>query len=172
MFWVPPGEGSRVARTLFRRQDWERVGGASARAPSALSPDCPACEAVDALGSRFATFSYRKALEFPMFATTWRTAEEQLKWARDWIFIGYSMPAADYEFKHLLKRIQLTETIRPRMTVITRGTAADATVARYERFFGTVSSERNYFTEGLNDAALDHLRGLGIMVPNGSATRP
>ncbi|WP_363755744.1 hypothetical protein [Sphingobium sp. LSP13-1-1.1] len=38
------------------------------------------------------------------------------------MFIGYSMPAADFEFKHLLKRVQLTEGDRPDITVITGGT--------------------------------------------------
>jgi hypothetical protein len=165
IFWVPPDEDSRVARIIFRRSDWDAVADPVwTTPPSVLSPQCPECEA-DAIGTRFATFSYRKALEFPMFASSWRTAEEQLKWARDWVFIGYSMPAADFEFKHLLKRIQLTETTRPRITVITGGAGSDATIARYERFFGTVSSERHYFRTGLNDQAMDHLRALGALAP-------
>jgi hypothetical protein len=170
IFWVAPDEGSRVARTLFRRKDWDTVGDVpGARPASILTPACPDCHA-DALGTRFATFSYRKALEFPMFAASWRRAEEQLKWAKHWIFIGYSMPAADFEFKHMLKRIQLTEEIRPKITVITGGTAADETIARYERFFGTVSGDRHYFRGGLDDTALDHLRSIGTMVSAGSRT--
>jgi hypothetical protein len=171
IFWVAPDEGSKVARTLFRRKDWDTVGDIpGVRPPSVLTPACPDCRA-DALGTRFATFSYRKALEFPMFAASWRRAEEQLKWARHWIFIGYSMPGADFEFKHLLKRIQLSEGIRPKITVITGGTAAGETIARYERFFGTVSGDRHYFRCGLDGAALDHLRSLGTMVPTGSGSR-
>jgi hypothetical protein len=171
IFWLPPDSAGQVARMIFRRSDWDAVGLATAvRPPSVLSTRCPDCHA-EALGTRFATFSYRKALEFPMFASSWRTAEEQLKWARDWVFVGYSMPAADFEFKHLLKRIQLTETTRPRITVITGGGGADATIARFERFFGTVSSERHYFPDGLNAHAMNHLRSLGAMAATGGTSR-
>jgi hypothetical protein len=53
-----------------------------------------------------------------MHAASWRTAEKFLKSASDWIFVGYSMPAADFEFKYLLKRVQLGQLARPRITVI------------------------------------------------------
>jgi hypothetical protein len=106
----------------------------------------------NSLGTRFATFSYRKALDFPMHAASWRTAEEYLKSARDWIFFGYSMPAADFEFKYLLKRVQLSEQVRPRITVM-----------RFTKFFGNVAKERSYFAGGLDRKAIGHLRKIGVL---------
>lgn len=163
-FWLVPNEGSRVARALFRESDWTAIGGGPpSSAPATLSQQCPSCDA-EALGTRFATFSYRKALEFPMFAASWGTAEERLKRAADWIFVGYSLPAADFEFKHMLKRIQLSESERPRITVITKGEAGEETIDRYRQFFGTVSRERKYLRNGLDDEALAHLHSIGVLL--------
>jgi hypothetical protein len=163
MFWVPPNKTEHVAQTLFRGKDWEAVQSATDReAVTILEPACPHCEG-NALGTRFATFSYRKALDFPMHAGSWRTAEEYLKCARNWIFFGYSMPFADFEFKLLLKRVQLSEPIRPSITIITGGDDADSTIQRFEKFFGVVPHSRTYFKEGLTSGVLDHLRSIGVL---------
>lgn len=164
-FWVPPNDTEQVARTLFRPEDWSVVlGDSGVKAPATLSPACPHCDA-KSLGTRFATFSYRKALDFPMHAASWRTAEEYLKISGNWVFIGYSMPPADFEFKHLLKRVQLTEKIRPDITVITGGDklAAEATISRYKKFFGDVADERFFFENGLDTLAMTHLRDIGVL---------
>lgn len=162
-FWVGPSDTERVAQTLFRRKDWDAVlGGAKLKLPAILAPACPHCEA-ESLGTRFATFSYRKALDFPMHAASWRTAEQYLKSAGDWVFIGYSMPTADFEFKHLLKRVQLTEKTRPDITVITGGKDADATIARFTKFFGDVAGERFFFKDGLDKAAIAHLEKVQVL---------
>lgn len=162
-FWVPPNDTEKVAQTLFRRQDWTTVlSGSRVSTPTVRSPACPHC-AGHSLGTRFATFSYRKALEFPMHAASWRTAEDYLKRTADWVFLGYSMPAADFEFKHLLKRVQLTERTRPNITIITGGQDADATEERFKKFFGDVSGERAFFKSGLDSDALAHLRDIKVM---------
>lgn len=164
-FWVPPSQTEQVAQTLFRERDWDAIPRtARLKLPKVLTPPCPHCGA-ESLGTRFATFSYRKALDFPMHAASWRTAEEHLKSSVDWVFIGYSMPAADFEFKHLLKRVQLTELIRPNITVITGGQGADDTVGRFTKFFGDVKGERHFFTNGLDSAALDHLTKITVLRP-------
>jgi hypothetical protein len=114
VFWVPPSSVTKVADTLFRAHDWSavrRITGLK-QSHTVRSPACPHCE-VEALGTRFATFSFRKALDFPMHASSWRTAESHMRTAGHWIFFGYSMPSADFEFKYLLKRVQLAERIRP-----------------------------------------------------------
>lgn len=162
-FWVSPSDTEKVAETLFRKRDWDVVlRGAKIKAPSVLSPTCPHCDA-ESLGTRFATFSYRKALDFPMHGASWRAAEQHLKTTLNWVFIGYSMPAADFEFKHLLKRVQLTEKIRPDITVITGGKDADTTLARFTKFFGDVAGERSYFKNGLDGAALGHLEEIDVL---------
>lgn len=164
-FWVPPGDTERVAQSLFRESDWSAVlGRTKVKVPQTRSPACPHCEA-NSLGTRFATFSYRKALDFPMHAGSWRTAEQYLKGSADWVFIGYSMPAADFEFKHLLKRVQLTEGERPDITVVTGGSAADATVERFTKFFGDVPGKRFFFTKGLDAKALQHLEKIKVLRP-------
>jgi hypothetical protein len=82
---------------------------------------CSACHGIE-LSTRLATFNYRKALDFPMFQTSWRDAEDLLRNADEWCFIGYSLPAADFEFKYLLKRTQLSRrrTSGPRVIAVER----------------------------------------------------
>lgn len=165
-FWVRPSETEYIAQTLFSKEDWNVVlKGTGVKALSTLSPNCIHCGA-KSLGTRFATFSYRKALDFPMHSASWRAAEEYLKATKNWVFIGYSMPAADFEFKHLLKRVQLTKKVRPNITVITGGhkLAADTTVARYKKFFGDVEDKRFFFTDGLNKSAMKHLSNIGVTI--------
>jgi hypothetical protein len=162
MFWVAPEQTEQVAQTLFRAKDWDAVGATGLPPPKTLEPECLRCGA-KSLGSRFATFSYRKALDFPMHAASWRTAEELLKGVCDWIFFGYSMPPADFEFKHLLKWVQLSERDRPRITLITGGSGAAATVARFTKFFGDVTGERTFFEHGMDTEALKHLHRIGVL---------
>lgn len=162
-FWVGPSDTDRVAQTLFRRRDWDVVlGGAKLKLPATLALAYPHCEA-ESLGTRFATFSYRKALDFPIHAASWRITEQYLKTTVDWVFIGYSMPAADFEFKHLLKRVQLTEKTRPNITVITGGRDADATIARFTKFFGDVVGKRFFLKGGLDKAAIAHLQKIQVL---------
>ncbi|RWC58557.1 hypothetical protein [Mesorhizobium sp.] len=169
LFWVPPNDTERVAQTLFQDRDWRAVFGATDEGPypKSIKPHCPHCSS-QSLGTRIATFSYRKALDFPMHAATWRTAEEHLKAAIHWVFFGYSMPAADFEFKYLLKRVQLTESIPPDITVITGGSskAADETIRRYKQFFGDGPGERHYFRDGLTEEVVSHLRSIEALNPD------
>lgn len=164
VFWVPPSSETKVADTLFRKHDWDAVKRITRlkQAHKIRTPACPHCR-IEALGTRFATFSFRKALDFPMHAASWRTAEMHMRDATHWVFFGYSMPSADFEFKYLLKRVQLAERTRPRITVITGGSGADETIKRFERFFGEVASERFYFHGGLTRQVLEHLRSIGVM---------
>ena len=60
----------------------------------------------------------------------------------DWVFFRYSMPSADFEFKQLLKRVQLAERHRPKITVLTGGTDGPETADRFEKIFGKVAGER------------------------------
>ena len=104
---------------------------------------CPPCGA-SALATRFATF------DFPMYNRSWLTAAQLLREARTWVFIGYSLPAADYEFKYLLKHVQLTRQVPPELVLITGGTGAASTQENYQKFFGpkTRKSGGNYFQNG------------------------
>jgi hypothetical protein len=105
LYWFPAQKVFDVANQLLRPADRKSIGAAR---PRWLCANCKT-----PLGTRIATFSYRKALDFPMFQKSWFTAEKLLVAAGTWVFIGYSLPAADYEFKHLLKRVQTDETDGP-----------------------------------------------------------
>jgi hypothetical protein len=120
------------------------------------------CSDKVSLGTRIATFSYQKALEFPMFQKSWLAAERLLQTARCWVFIGYSLPPADFEFKYVLKRAQLSRMVSPKFLVVTGGTKEDVerTYRNYQQFFGTSikrqGKRKNFFREGLSD----HVIGL------------
>src|SRR3989442_4543596 len=115
LFWFDPGESPRIADQLMRADDRSRIARFLSKkgqhvkktiASLSLRPQVKClCSEEVALGTRIATFSYRKALDFPMFQKSWFAAEELLRAADKWVFIGYSLPAADYEFNSLLKNL-------------------------------------------------------------------
>lgn len=116
---------------------------------------CPECNNVD-LTVRLATFSYQKAMRTPMFESCWIEAEKALRDAKKWVFIGYSLPQADFEFKYLLKRIQLARRQRPSIQVVSRSNDEnDPTVLRYKKLFGDRKIE--FFGGGLSRRNLDQI---------------
>lgn len=168
VFYFPAGSRSsqKIADQLFRNSDWNILRELTGKTYKTPGPTlkCPVCKA-SALGTRLATFSYRKALDFPMHEDSWRSAERLLRQARTWIFVGYSMPAADYEFKHLLKRVQLSRVAAPKLVLITGGGDADRTRQNYQKFFGRKisSSSPAFFKHGLNTDAITYLKKLGAL---------
>lgn len=167
LYWLPPGQSEQVAQTLFRKRDWATVKAATEKRGIAvmLNPACPVCGSF-ALGTRLATFSYRKALDFPMHAATWRQAEALLREADTWIFFGYSMPGADFEFKHLLKRVELSRRKKPHIVLVTGGDGAKITKTTYKNFFGSdENAPFSYHSEGLTPAVLKDLTDIGVLRP-------
>jgi hypothetical protein len=172
VFWVEPRSTLRVADQLFRPRDWEvvekHIGETYRKAPHWRAQRCPSCDAA-ALGTRIATFSYRKALDFPMYEQSWLSAEQLLKSAVTWTFIGYSLPAADYEFKHLLKRVQLSRRSAPKLFLITGGTADAVAITRrnYQKFFGPQlgRSSGAFFGNGLTEKVIRNFEREGILTP-------
>jgi hypothetical protein len=161
VFWLSPENTEWVASQLFKNSDWQIVHKVTGEKKKSITPyKCPNCSA-SALGTRFATFSYRKALDFPMHERSWDSAEKLLWTAKTWIFIGYSLPAADYEFKLLLKRVQLSRQSTPDIVLITGGASASEAVLSYNKFFGPRISK--VFKEGLNPEANEHLRKIGAL---------
>lgn len=158
VFWFPSDQVGKIAGQLLREQEWSIID------PSHRSGGpqwhCHKCQGVP-LSTRIATFSYRKALEFPMFQKSWFEAEELLREATTWVFIGYSLPPADYEFKYLLKRVELSRRARPRFVVITGGQreAAETTRRNYQKFFGrSIRRGENVFMSGLTREAIGYLK--------------
>jgi hypothetical protein len=83
-----------------------------------------------------------------MFHQSWNNAEKLLVNAQRWVFVGYSLPAADYEFKYLLKRIELSRAANPPdIILVTGGDAASTTRKNYRRFLATTSTSKNSTTD-------------------------
>jgi hypothetical protein len=158
LFWFPPAQALTVAKQLITGVEAKKLGFVP---PNDFAKwNCIQCIDVP-LTTRIATFSYLKALDFPMFERSWLSAEQLLRQAKKWIFIGYSLPAADYEFKHLLKRVQLSRKTPVQFVVVTGGKKSntDATYRNYQGFFGRDirrknNGTQNFFARGLTAQAL------------------
>jgi hypothetical protein len=156
VFWFPPGETLKIAAQIVRK---EEIG--SRHGHSAKPLLCCNCSHVE-LSTRMATFSYRKALDFPMFRQSWMTAENKLRNCGRWVFIGYSLPAADYEFKHLLKRVELARPKRPTILVVSGGgdEATGRTLRNYRGLFGGVIKDgETFFRHGLTADTIREIIG-------------
>lgn len=104
--------------------------------------ECRFCR--NLVSSHIATFSYRKSFRTPAYPSIWYRAEKLLSDSNRWVFIGYSLPEADYELKHLLKAAQLRmshrkSTRKKQIEVIVRGDVS--TRHKFERFFGSETIE-------------------------------
>jgi hypothetical protein len=171
LFWFHPDQSPRIASQLIRDDDRARMRkllGAK-REPvqqSALdfvrqTPVKCLCSSGVPLGTRIATFSFRKALEFPMFQRSWLAAEDLLRSASRWVFLGYSLPPADYEFKYLLKRTQLSRSRQPEVVIISGGSKREVrrTYVNYQKFFGRTVKRAHFFSSGLTREAISAARG-------------
>jgi hypothetical protein len=158
LFWTPTNETYKVAGQLLSPVEWTIID------PGNPHPEdryqCSEC-AAQGLGTRLATFSYLKALDFPMFQKSWFSAERILRDAKNWVFIGYSFPAADFEFKYMLKRVQLSRAEPPKFVVISGDPGAEKTYENYQLFFGRrIKKSDNFFGNGLDGAAVKYVSDL------------
>ncbi|OPZ89501.1 MAG: hypothetical protein BWY74_02700 [Firmicutes bacterium ADurb.Bin419] len=129
---VPP-----IKRAGFKDKDFKLFDEFSEIITEALeSENCFICG--DKISSHIATFSFRKSFRENSFPNLWNQAEDVLTYADKWIFIGYSLPQADYEVKHLLKIAQLKlshlEKGKPEIDVVLLN--SKSTVSKYRGFFG------------------------------------
>ena len=93
------------------------------------------------MGARIATFTYRKDIQ--EYRAVWEVARPSLQLADKWLFVGYSMPEADVEVRHLLKSTQLARRDLAKLSidvVLKKDDEAaneDCEAAKqYKRFFG------------------------------------
>ena len=154
VFWFPPKRSMEIARQILKAKEWDKIDDGFWHTEST----CCYCQGA-VLGTRLATFTYLKALDSPMFQKSWFSADRLLRSAKRWIFIGYSLPGADYEFKYLLKRVQLSRKIPPEIIIITKGRRSALTYSNYQRFFGLVVKKPNFFPYGLSKPALERVFG-------------
>lgn len=122
------------------------------------SRSCPLCHFM--VSSHIATFSYRKSFRTHAYASVWHAAEQMLAHADRWIFVGYSLPSADYELKHLLKVAQLSLAHkRARKLSIDVVVKGDDARRDYQGFLGLDGF--GYFSGGLA-SYVEHLRRTTI----------
>jgi len=109
-----------------------------------LNPEFRNCIACPGrIAARVATFSYRKHLHVPFFESIWDEARNDMRLANRWLFVGYSMPEADIEIRHLLKTAQLARRT-PRSLLVDVVLKGDGGIQdRYARFFGDGLTEMN-----------------------------
>jgi hypothetical protein len=91
------------------------------------------------VSSHIATFSYRKSFRTHAYPYVWYHAERLLSDSSRWVFVGYSLPEADFEMKQVLKSASLRMQHRRTKAkkVIEVIVLNDLkTQAKYERFFG------------------------------------
>jgi hypothetical protein len=110
-----------------------------------------------------------KVLEFVHFSTIWDNTFNLLRDASEWIFVGYSLPEADFQLRHMLKRAQLAHSGESplKITVVTGGTGA--TAERFDRFFG--NALQPVVRKGFNEWASGILEGLELPVSEGSSNQ-
>lgn len=131
--------GAEPARHLRERRSAKHTSFVAMR-------HCQDCGAP--LGMRLATFSYRKDLSAQAFHEVWDAAQTSLQFAEKWIFVGYSLPEADVEIRHLLKFAQLARRrgSEPSVEVVLK---CDRQAGeRYVRFFGL--SDEQVFQGGIH----------------------
>ncbi len=112
--------------------------------------ECKFCR--NLVSSHIATFSYGKSFRNLAYPSIWYNAEKLLSDSDHWVFIGYSLPEADYELKHLLKAAQLRmshrrSTRKKRIEVVVHGD--EQIRQKFERFFGPETIE--FYAGGLSE---------------------
>lgn len=122
------GKTSNEFKELIRENNEKRI--------------CPICK--NALGTHIATFSFKKSFRTYAFYNSWQLAEQLLNEATKWVFIGYSLPDADFEFKHMLKCAQVRYETKKEIVVVTN-TANNH--GKYKALFG--KNNVNCFEGGL-----------------------
>lgn len=115
--------------------------------PNNMDRECRNCNSQ--LAGRVATFSFRKAFSISQFQIIWEAAFRELSIANKWLFIGYSLPDADYEFKHLLKAAQLARSHPEGWKGMVAYGGDKKTKENYTRFF----SDRDVVYHRLKDGA-------------------
>jgi hypothetical protein len=91
------------------------------------------------VSSHIASFSYRKSFRTHAYPSVWYHAERLLAASDHWIFVGYSLPEADFELRQVLKAASLrrlerkSQSKRPMDVVVLND---PPTQAKFEKFFG------------------------------------
>lgn len=151
------GKTALLSRTFLEGRDFVALGeGAVADRVEEMRMGGRPCHVSDchnrSLSARVATFSYSKAFDFFMFHASWDAALALLRQSPFWTFIGYSLPEADFAFKHLLKTAEMASLgSGPKQVRVIDRDATGRVRERYERFFGSRLVE--FHNDGFEDWA-------------------
>lgn len=92
------------------------------------------------LATHIVTFSFKKSYRTFAYPAIWHNAQSILSKSSDWIFVGYSLPDADFEFKHMLKVSELTlrrKRVQPPLKINVVVKNDRAAEDRFRSFFGS-----------------------------------
>jgi hypothetical protein len=128
------------------------------------------------------TPTFAKVFDLPHIQTTWHNAFIELREADEVVFIGYSLPDADYHFRALLRRairsttkieVILHESDKPPNNMELADPRTVYPAQRYNQVFredqlifnydGVEGFGRNFAPEGQLQAALDRLRAVFLV---------
>jgi hypothetical protein len=79
---------------------------------------------------------YRKDYAIQQFQTIWHNAFDALRESPVWLFVGYSMPEADFEFRQVLKSAELANRERRQRQIQVVLKDDKQAADRYRTFFG------------------------------------
>lgn len=157
---IGPGKGALHNNILLRAKDFKLF---NLKNPFPLHSSgviriiCNSCDSP--ISARIATFSLAKAMDYFQFQNVWDEARTSLREAERWVFIGYSLPEADFEVKHLLKTSQLASRANgghgPKISCVALNDTN--TINRFRSFFG------KKFEEGFNKGFEDWFDSLRLV---------
>jgi alkanesulfonate monooxygenase SsuD/methylene tetrahydromethanopterin reductase-like flavin-dependent oxidoreductase (luciferase family) len=101
------------------------------------------------MSARVGTFSYRKDFAIQQFQTIWHDAFDALRQSDGWLFIGYSMPEADFEFRQTLKSAELANRGGRRRSIHVVLKDDQDAAKRYTRYFAL--SHNQIHQQGLSE---------------------
>ena len=102
------------------------------RAPKDHGVRCARCGCLHALPPS----ALIRLLVFFQFQGIWEEALRGLRGAKRWVFIGYSLPAADFELRHMLKTAQLAGQNSRALQIDVVLYKDSAAQRRFKEFFG------------------------------------
>ena len=128
-----------IGKAGFRKEDFElfdEMKGVINKNELSKGTACNICQ--DNVSAHIATQCYRKPFRKNTFPLVWGEAEKMLTDSQKWVFIGYSLPQADYEFKHLLKisEHKLAHKKSKGLSIDVVLLHSNNTIMKYKSFFG------------------------------------
>ncbi|NLD48734.1 MAG: hypothetical protein GX660_16340 [Clostridiaceae bacterium] len=141
-----------INKAGFRKSDFELFNEfQKAKGMNVIIEPEECCVCKDKLSSHIASLSYRKSFRENSYPNIWSEAEDVLSSSDKWIFIGYSMPQSDYEFKHILKLSQMKfcHLKKRKLEIDVVIMKSDTTKKKYQGFFG--ENIKNIYNGGINE---------------------